>query len=167
MTNSPWVLKISEFKSTLALSEVTVLNDFGAVAHAVARAPADQLLHVCGADRPLPERGTVSVIGPGTGLGVAHFHRHADGYHVQATEGGHIGFSPQDAIDDAILAHLRAASNACLEIAPASSRTSSSARWKSSSARVSCAVFCAMRASAAWTSASARAICAAACVSLA
>ena len=108
MTNSPWVLKIPEFKSTLGLTQVTVLNDFGAVAHAVARAPADHLVHVCGPDRPLPERGTVSVIGPGTGLGVAHFHRHADGYQVQATEGGHVGFAPQDAVDDAILAHLRA-----------------------------------------------------------
>jgi glucokinase len=108
MTNSPWVLHISAFKQALGLAAISVLNDFGAVAHAVARAPADQLAHVCGPDIPLPERGTVSVIGPGTGLGVAHFHRHPDGYHVQATEGGHIGFAPQDAIDDAILAHLRA-----------------------------------------------------------
>ena len=108
MTNSPWVLHISAFKQAAGLEAITVLNDFGAVAHAVARAPADQLVPVCGPDRPLPEQGTVSVIGPGTGLGVAHFHRHEGGYHVQATEGGHIGFAPQDKIDDAILAGLRA-----------------------------------------------------------
>ncbi|MEO6040466.1 MAG: glucokinase, partial [Croceibacterium sp.] len=108
MTNSPWVLHIAAFKAALGLEAVTVLNDFGAVAHAVARAPADQLVHICGPDQPLPDHGTVSVIGPGTGLGVAHFHRHAGDYHVQATEGGHIGFAPQDAIDDSILAHLRA-----------------------------------------------------------
>jgi glucokinase len=108
MSNCPWVLRISAFMQALGLEAITVLNDFGAVAHAVARAPADQLVHVCGPHEPLPERGTVSVIGPGTGLGVAHFHRHAGGYHVQATEGGHIGFAPQDEIDDSILAHLRA-----------------------------------------------------------
>ncbi|HSJ79185.1 MAG TPA: glucokinase, partial [Erythrobacter sp.] len=51
--------------------------------------------------------GTVSVIGPGTGLGVAHFYRYAGGYHVQATEGGHIDFAPLDSIEDAILARLR------------------------------------------------------------
>src|SRR5690606_16934590 len=56
---------------------------------------------------PLPERGTVSVIGPGTGLGVAHFYRYAGGYHVQATEGGHIDFAPVDPIDDRLLARLR------------------------------------------------------------
>ncbi|MEO6152050.1 MAG: glucokinase [Croceibacterium sp.] len=108
MTNSPWVLHIAAFKQAVKLDAITVLNDFGAVAHAVARAPEDQLVHLCGPDRPLPRQGTISVIGPGTGLGVAHFHRQDGVYHVQATEGGHIGFAPQDAIDDRILAQLRA-----------------------------------------------------------
>ena len=107
MTNSPWVLHISAFRREAGLDAVTVLNDFGAVAHAVAHAPADQLVHICGPDKPPPEYGTVSVIGPGTGLGVAHFHRFPGGYHVQATEGGHIGFAPQDELDDTILAALR------------------------------------------------------------
>jgi glucokinase len=49
----------------------------------------------------------VSVIGPGTGLGVAHFHRYPGGYHVQATEGGHIEFAPLDAVDEWMLARLR------------------------------------------------------------
>ncbi len=56
---------------------------------------------------PLPATGTISVIGPGTGLGVAHFHRFAGGYHVQATEGGHVDFAPVDSVDDALLARLR------------------------------------------------------------
>ena len=108
MTNSPWVLHISAFERAAGIETITVLNDFGAVAHAVARAPADQFAHICGPDQPLPERGTISVIGPGTGLGVAHFHRFPGGYHVQATEGGHIGFAPQDELDDRILLALRA-----------------------------------------------------------
>ena len=57
----------------------------------------------------MPERGTISVIGPGTGLGVAHFHRFPGGYHVQSTEGGHIDFAPLDEIDDGMLAKLRKA----------------------------------------------------------
>jgi glucokinase len=48
------------------------------------------------------------VLGPGTGLGVAHLYREPDGrYRVSATEGGHIDFAPLDQIDDAILARLR------------------------------------------------------------
>lgn len=107
MTNGPWVLQLSGLRTTLSLDALTALNDFGAVAHAVARVPAHQLIHVAGPDQPLPERGTISVIGPGTGLGIAQLHRFDGGYHVQATEGGNVGFAPQDAIDDRILADLR------------------------------------------------------------
>lgn len=107
MTNNSWVLDTGALDEQLGLERVTVLNDFGAVAHAVARAPEDQLVHITGPDIRLPERGTVSVIGPGTGLGVAHFHRYPGGYHVQATEGGHVEFAPLDEMDDWMLARLR------------------------------------------------------------
>lgn len=107
MTNNSWIFQTHSIDDQLGLDRVTLINDFGAVAHAVARAPADQLVHIAGPDGPLPEFGTTSVIGPGTGLGVAHFHRHAGGYHVQSTEGGHIEFAPLDAIDDWMLARLR------------------------------------------------------------
>ena len=107
MTNGRWVLEIEAFRRDLGLEAVTVLNDFGAVAHAAARLPEEALAHVAGPDGPLPATGTVSVIGPGTGLGVAHFHRYPDGYRVQATEGGHVGYAPQDAFEDGLLAELR------------------------------------------------------------
>uniref|UniRef100_UPI0034E987E7 glucokinase n=1 Tax=Enterococcus faecium TaxID=1352 RepID=UPI0034E987E7 len=48
-----------------------------------------------------------SVVGPGTGLGVAMLLRHSGGYHVQPTEGGHIDYAPLDRIEDQILARLR------------------------------------------------------------
>jgi glucokinase len=108
MTYGPWTIDLAKMKAELGLDAITALNDFGAVAHAVAQVPADQLTHIAGPDRPLPEQGAISVIGPGTGLGIAHLHRYPGGYHVQATEGGHIGFAPQDELDDHILAELRA-----------------------------------------------------------
>jgi glucokinase len=49
----------------------------------------------------------ISVVGPGTGLGVAQLWRHGGIYRVQPTEGGHIDFAPLDGIEDAILARLR------------------------------------------------------------
>ena len=112
MTNNSWVIDTGALDRQLGLDAATVLNDFGAVAHAAARAPDDAFDHICGPAGPLPRTGTISVIGPGTGLGVAHFHRFQDGgaggYHVQSTEGGHIDFGPVDSVDDAILARLRA-----------------------------------------------------------
>lgn len=107
MTNNSWVLDTGSLDRQLGLDTVTVLNDFAAIAHAVARAPADQLVHVTGPELPLPRRGTVSVVGPGTGLGVAQIHFHARGYFVQATEGGHVEFAAIDEIDDWMLARLR------------------------------------------------------------
>ena len=107
MTNNSWIFHTLAIDQQLGVDRVTLINDFGAVAHAVARAPEDQLVHITGPDKPLPKRGTVSVIGPGTGLGVAHFHRHEGGYHVQPTEGGHIDFAPLDAVDDWMMAKLR------------------------------------------------------------
>jgi glucokinase len=107
MTNNSWIFRTDAVGEQLGLEAVTLINDFGAVAHAVARTPAHELVHIAGPDIPLPARGTVSVIGPGTGLGVAHFHRQTGGYHVQSTEGGHIDFAPLDAIDDWMMTKLR------------------------------------------------------------
>ncbi len=108
MTNNSWVLNTGALDQQLGIDAVSVMNDFAAVAHAVANAPEDQLLHIAGPQGPLPATGTISVVGPGTGLGVAQCHRMGGSYHVQATEGGHIDFAPVDALDDAILARLRA-----------------------------------------------------------
>ena len=78
------------------------------MAHAVARAGDDEFLHLTGPEGPLKPTGRLSVMGPGTGLGVAHLFREPDGtYRVSATEGGHIDFAPLDPIEDAILARLR------------------------------------------------------------
>ena len=107
MTNNTWSFSPDRIADEIGVEKITLINDFGAVAHAVARAAPEDLAHIAGPDEPLPETGTISVIGAGTGLGVAHFHRVDGTYHVQPTEGGHIDFAPVDAIDDMLLADLR------------------------------------------------------------
>lgn len=106
-TNNPWIIRPKLINDKLGVEAHTLINDFGAVAHAVAQAGAEHFAHLCGPDIALPDSGTISVVGPGTGLGVAHLWRDATDYHVQPTEGGHIDFAPLDAIEDAILARLR------------------------------------------------------------
>lgn len=107
-TNNPWLIRPALMESKLGVTAWTIVNDFAAVAHAVARAPEGQFVHITGPDQPLAAEGTISVLGPGTGLGVAHLYRSPQsGYRVQATEGGHIDFAPLDTIEDAILARLR------------------------------------------------------------
>jgi len=107
-TNNPWIIRPALIHEKLGVEHYTLVNDFEAVAHAVSRAPESDFLHLAGPDGPLATSGTISVLGPGTGLGVAWLWRDGKGFtHVQATEGGHVDFAPLDPIEDAILARLR------------------------------------------------------------
>ena len=107
-TNNPWIIRPGLVKEKLNVDAYTVVNDFGAVGHAVARGKDEDFLHLTGPDEPLAAEGTISIVGPGTGLGVAHVYRDGQGgYRVQSTEGGHIDFAPHDMIEDAVLARLR------------------------------------------------------------
>lgn len=106
-TNNPWIIRPALIQEKLEVDGYTLINDFGAVGHAVAQSDPSHFLDLCGPSEPLPRAGTISIIGPGTGLGVAHVLRLEDTYHVQSTEGGHIDFAPHDSIEDAILARLR------------------------------------------------------------
>ena len=106
-TNNPWIIRPALIQEKLGVDQHILVNDFEAVGHAVAQADAQHFVHLTGPDVPLPKAGTISIIGPGTGLGVAHIWRGDSTYRVQATEGGHIDFAPLDSIEDAVLARLR------------------------------------------------------------
>jgi len=107
LTNSNWVIRADTLAEDLGLRTVRLVNDFEAVAHAVSRLPDENLPLLFGEDRPFPRDGGVTVVGPGTGLGVAMI-AYDDGHpHVIATEGGHLDFAPLDQIEVKILDYLR------------------------------------------------------------
>ena len=107
LTNNPWVIRPAWIPEKFGVDRYKVVNDFGAVAHAVAQLGENDFRHLCGPERGLPESGVISIVGPGTGLGVAQLLRRDGRYEVIETEGGHTDFSPLDTIEDKILAHLR------------------------------------------------------------
>lgn len=107
LTNNPWVIRPSLIPERLGADVYTVINDFGAVGHAVAQLPAEDFDHLCGPDTPLPVQGVTTVCGPGTGLGVAQVFKTDGRYHVLATEGGHVDYAPLDGIEDALVKRLR------------------------------------------------------------
>ncbi len=106
-TNNPWVIRPEAIPQQLGVDRFRLVNDFGAVAHAVAQLGDLDFRHLCGPDRPLPDDGVISIVGPGTGLGVGQLLRRDGRYHVIETEGGHIDFAPLDPLEDRILAYLR------------------------------------------------------------
>jgi len=107
LTNNPWVIRPALIGEKLGVEHYTIVNDFGAVGHAVAALDGSAYTHLCGPDAPLPNPGVVSIVGPGTGLGVAALLRAGSDYHVIETEGGHIDFAPLDSLEDGILKELR------------------------------------------------------------
>lgn len=107
LTNNPWVIRPALIKERLGVDRYTIVNDFGAVAHAVATLGSSDFRHLCGPERPLPREGIVSIVGPGTGLGVAALVMKGDSYEVIETEGGHIDFAPLDPLEDRVLVELR------------------------------------------------------------
>ncbi|RVT39487.1 glucokinase [Sphingobium algorifonticola] len=107
LTNSNWVVRPDALKADLDLDTLCLVNDFEAVAHAVSKLPADHLELLFGPDTPMPRNGSVTILGPGTGLGVAMI-AFVDGTpHVVATEGGHIDFAPLDVLEGRIVDYLR------------------------------------------------------------
>lgn len=94
LTNRAWSFSRRELQQRLGLDELRMLNDFGAVAWAVPALRPDELVCLHG-DAAAPLRGPVTVLGPGTGLGVALLNGSQErGWQVVETEGGHVSFAP-------------------------------------------------------------------------
>ncbi|MGZ8312823.1 MAG: glucokinase [Allosphingosinicella sp.] len=105
--NSDWTIDQRTIARELGLGQLLLLNDFGAMAHAASVLGPDELERVIGPDGPLPDEGVTTVIGPGTGLGVAMILRRDGHVHVIETEGAHIGFAPLDEEEERIEHELR------------------------------------------------------------
>lgn len=108
LTNRAWSFSRRELQAALGLTSLRMLNDFGAVAWAIPALAPEHLVTLHG-NQQAPLQGPISVLGPGTGLGVALLLGDADhGWQVVETEGGHIGFAPIGDEERAIAAWLTA-----------------------------------------------------------
>jgi glucokinase len=104
MTNLPWTFSQSTLKKALSISQLFLINDYTAIAHAVPLLTQAQKVQigegVAIADKP------ISICGPGTGLGVANLVPTIDGWCCLGGEGGHVDFAPVDADEIKILSYL-------------------------------------------------------------
>ena len=103
-TNSHWSFSKSAVQADLNLDSFLVLNDFEALALSLPRlSPAQLKPH-----NQLPQaKGTLAVIGPGTGLGVGAVTETAMGWVALPGEGGHATLAPADDYESALLSHVR------------------------------------------------------------
>ncbi|MBI5258442.1 MAG: glucokinase [Burkholderiales bacterium] len=103
-TNSHWRFSRQALRADLGLQALLLLNDFEALALSLPRLLPSQLLTW----GPLPrQRGTMAVIGPGTGLGVAGVTHTRHGWVALPGEGGHATLAPTDDFESALLQHAR------------------------------------------------------------
>jgi glucokinase len=107
LTNMPWTIDRRTVPQDLGIAQHLILNDFCAIAHAAATLGSAHFEHIAGPDIELPENGVISIVGPGTGLGVGLVIRGNGHYQVIASEGGNMDFSPHDELDDRLMAALR------------------------------------------------------------
>jgi glucokinase len=103
-TNSHWDFSRAAVQADLGLELLLTLNDFEALALSLPRLAPGQLQ----ASSPMPPpRGTLAVIGPGTGLGVAGVVETRHGWVALPGEGGHATLAAADAFEAELLAWVR------------------------------------------------------------
>jgi glucokinase len=107
LTNSSWVVRPAQLARALGLKTAYLVNDFEAISYGISRLSLNELPLLFGKDNPLPDTGTVTILGPGTGLGVALLVFNQGTPQIVATEGGHLDFSPLDGLEDRMLVELR------------------------------------------------------------
>ena len=107
LTNGTWTISRSTLEADLGVDRVLLINDFAAVGYAVSALGPEYFRPVCGPVRAFSDKEVISIIGPGTGLGIAHVVRNGSNYHVMEGEGGHAAFAPLDEEEDALLRMLR------------------------------------------------------------
>ncbi len=103
-SNLPWDVHEQALSERFSCP-VRLLNDLEAIANFVPHAGTDEM-EVLQAGTPVPG-GPIGVIAPGTGIGEAMLFAGNGGYKAMPAEAGHIDFAPNDARQDAWLAHLR------------------------------------------------------------
>ncbi|MCF3605902.1 glucokinase [Planktothrix agardhii 1033] len=106
LTNLPWHLDAQYLGSELAISQVTLINDFEAVGYGVTGLPESDLLVLQKgqhqADSP------IGVIGAGTGLGQCFVTPLVNGIKVYPCEGGHTDFAPRYELEFQLMKYLLA-----------------------------------------------------------
>ncbi len=104
-TNLPWVIDEKKLRAELKLSDVMLLNDLEAIAHAVPLLKPEDL-HTLNKGEPV-RGGAIGVVAPGTGLGEAFLCWDGSCYRSYSSEGGHADFAPTRPLEMDLLYYLQ------------------------------------------------------------
>lgn len=109
LTNSHWDFHIRDTEAALGLKKLGVINDFHALAQSLPSLPKHELVAIGGGEARADQ--ALSVIGPGTGLGVGTLlpvqERQGLRWVAIPGEGGHVSLPAQDPEELAAMQHLQ------------------------------------------------------------
>lgn len=105
LTNRDWSFSISEYREALAFKFLHVVNDFAAIALALATIQPEDCLSI-GSGTPVAHK-PVGIIGPGTGLGVAFLIPDSGRWIPVSSEGGHVTLAAADDHEEKLIALVR------------------------------------------------------------
>jgi glucokinase len=106
ITNLPWRIEARRLARVVGARRAHLMNDVEAAAYGTQFLPRDALRPI-NPEAGSPSPGSVAVIAPGTGLGVACLAWDGERHHPMAGEGGHADFAPRDEEQDELLRWLR------------------------------------------------------------
>jgi len=108
ITNLGWAADAAALEAAHGLDQVKFINDFGALARACPYLMEGEDF-ITLKDGEAAADAPISVMGPGTGFGVALLvpNDHG-GYHTVSTEGGFMAFAPGSRLEHDLTEHLRA-----------------------------------------------------------
>jgi glucokinase len=101
LTNCDWQISQKEIQAAFGLTQVTLVNDFTALAMGVPSLAPNQYFAV-GGGTPQPHH-PIGVVGPGTGFGVSGLIWSGAHWIALQGEGGHASFTPTNEIEIEIL----------------------------------------------------------------
>ena len=105
LTNSMWSIRESDLRE-LGFAQAMLINDFAALAYSIETLEPDDVRSI-GPELKGADKSPISILGAGTGFGVACLVRQGTQAIPLITEGGHIGFAPRDDEQIRILQKLR------------------------------------------------------------
>jgi len=104
ITNLPWRIDADAIAAQFAIPDVSLINDFQAVAYGI-EALSDSDFLTLQAGQP-QEHGPRAVIGAGTGLGEGYLVWRDDAYQALPSEGSHADFAPAAELQAELWRHL-------------------------------------------------------------
>lgn len=106
-TNLSWSLSEDNIRKHLGLDKVALLNDFAASGYGIHTLTKENIYTFCGPDYQ-PNTDIKSIIGAGTGLGMAHISYNNGKPVIHSSEGGHVDFAPVGKTQGELFQYLNA-----------------------------------------------------------